>query len=71
VSLELYKSVLAAKESQMRELQQRKVVIAASPNITAPNDTAARIARLEGEMSELKAIVAHLERVASLSAEAT
>ena len=69
MSLELYRSVLAAKQSQIRNLQERKLVIGAS--ITAPNDIAARIARLDREVSELKAIVEHLERVASLSAKAT
>jgi hypothetical protein len=69
VNLELYRSVLADKQSQIRKLKERKVVIAGG--ITAPNDTAVRIARLEREVSELKTIVAHLERVASLSAKAT
>jgi hypothetical protein len=69
VTLELYRSVLADKQSQIRKLKEHKVVIGGS--ITAPNDIAARIARLEREVSELKAIVAHLERVAYLSAKAT
>ena len=37
-------------------------------SISAPNEFEARIARLHREVSELEAIVAHLERVASLSA---
>ena len=66
MSLELYRSVLADKQSQIRNLQERKIAIEGRSAV--PNEFEARIARLDREVTELKAIVAHLERVASLSA---
>jgi hypothetical protein len=68
VSLELYRSVLADKQSQIRNLEERKLVKAGGMPPT--NDIAARAAKLEREVSELKAIVAYLERVTVPSGKA-
>jgi hypothetical protein len=68
MSLELYRSVLADKQSQIRNLEERKLVKAGG--ITPTNDIAARAAQLEREVSELKAIVAYLERVTVPSGKA-